>query len=440
MKKVIRFEGINKEFSEFAGLKFFDSLFTKICSESFFKAILPNYRGIKSKSQKIKSLIHSFLCGADCLSDLDYLRDDIVFSELTGDGIASTTAGDFLRSFRKGDIETLQDSLMDQAFKLRGLKNPNYRDFTLTMDSTPHPQFGKKMEGVAYNYKSNWCLDSQNAYDEYGFHYAHEVRPGSTYSGNGAEPLIRKIFKKVPPNVRRFFRADSAFGRLTVYNELINANVKFAIVLKKNIYENILDLNLNTINWKKEKFKFFDRDECEMADAFYPLKGLAGGLSHLRVIFVRVPLPENLAKKENLEDIIYNGYRYYALVTNIWQHEQHMKKIIFFYRKRANVENFIREIKNGLDLKHYPCKKINANKAYGIFGAMAYNLQRFASFFINPKGGCFSKKVRNTLIRIPGQVVRHARSLTIKINYRIKEVLDKFEQFFNFSRVFFDST
>ncbi|MFK7873241.1 MAG: transposase, partial [Oligoflexales bacterium] len=46
-------------------------------------------------------------------------------------------------------------------------------------------------------------------------------------------------------------------------------------------------------------------------------------------------------------------------------------------RKRGHCENFIRELKNGLDLHHYPCQKLNANRAYGSIAAISYNLMRF---------------------------------------------------------------
>jgi hypothetical protein len=48
------------------------------------------------------------------------------------------------------------------------------------------------------------------------------------------------------------------------------------------------------------------------------------------------------------------------------------------------IENFIRELKNGLDLHHYPCQKLSANKAYGLMAAFAYNLMRYVAVKENP--------------------------------------------------------
>ncbi|MBP9706169.1 MAG: transposase [Oligoflexales bacterium] len=64
-----------------------------------------------------------------------------------------------------------------------------------------------------------------------------------------------------------------------------------------------------------------------------------------------------------------------------------------FYKKRGNAENFIRELKNGFDIQHFPCLKLNANKAYGLLAAFAYNLMRFSSWTLGCKTPRFSNKV-----------------------------------------------
>lgn len=100
------------------------------------------------------------------------------------------------------------------------------------------------------------------------------------------------------------------------------------------------------------------------------------------------------------------------------------EKVIEFYRGRANAENFIKEQKNGFDFHHFPCQKLDANRVYGLVGTLAYNMTRFLSFFIS-ENGCFSKKVRNKLIKLPCQVVYHARKLKIRFNKKTKEVVEK---------------
>jgi hypothetical protein len=117
------------------------------------------------------------------------------------------------------------------------------------------------------------------------------------------------------------------------------------------------------------------------------------------------------------------------------------EEVIEFYRGRANAENFIKEQKNGHDFHHFPFKKLSANQAYGLVGKIAYNMMRFLSFFISNQG-CFSKRVRNKLIKLPCQVVRHARRLTVRFSYKTKEVIEKILEDMNtiFCKVVYNSS
>lgn len=61
------------------------------------------------------------------------------------------------------------------------------------------------MEGLGYNYKDEWCLDSQVIFDELGFCWDLELRPGSTKSGVGASEQSR-----YPSYEMRLDRHDAA--------------------------------------------------------------------------------------------------------------------------------------------------------------------------------------------------------------------------------------
>lgn len=421
--KSIAIESINKDFSALGGLKIYDFMYNSLKISDEVEKLLPikkKNNGITQKN-KFKTITSSFLCGADCLDDLEWLRIDNLFKQLNGGAMAAITAGDFLRSFDKRSIELLQNAHINLALKIRTAIKPNYKNFELSIDSTPHIQTGLKMEGLEWDYKNNWGLNSQNAYDQFGFSYGFDLRPGATYSGNGAGNMIRNIFNQVGNQMKKYLRADSAYCNLEVMNSVINQNGKFALAMRENVYKPILRSNKNTMKWKKTKLNFFESDQCEISNAVYAKKGLAGGLGALRVVFIRAPKQD--LNSNNYDDVI-DGYRYFAIATNIFQHEWKDIKVINFYRKRANCENFIKEQKYGMDFKHFPCKKLNANKVYGLIGSIAYNMMRLSSFLIDEKRGCLSKKIRKLLLEIPCQLVSHARRLTVKMNFKRKEVFD----------------
>jgi len=43
------------------------------------------------------------------------------------------------------------------------------KNLVLDIDSTSHVQSGNKIEGVAWNYKKEWCLDTQEIFNQLGF-------------------------------------------------------------------------------------------------------------------------------------------------------------------------------------------------------------------------------------------------------------------------------
>jgi hypothetical protein len=299
------------------------------------------------------------------------------------------------------------------------------------MDSTPHEHFAKKMEGMSYNYKDMWCLDSQNAFDQYGFSYLFDLRPGNTFSGKDAELWIHKIFSKAPSGLERWFRADSAYGSFKIFEALQVKNVKFAIVLRENLARYVRKKNANLLNWKKTKLRFFNSSECEVAMGHYPIKQLG----ELRVVFLRAP-------KENPQlDFLEDPYRYYSIVTNVDASEMSEEEVLDFYRQRATAENYIKEQKYGYDFLNFPCQKLKANKVFGIVGTLAHNLMRVLSFCMDQKKksvkgkdgkiktveqlGYFAKRVRNKLIKIACRVVRSARRIKLRLNRQNKEVLER---------------
>ena len=105
--KFMSLESINKDFSSFGGIKIYDQMYNLLNIESYLSSLLS-----RAQIHKLKTLLFSFICGADCLDDLDWLRLDSLFCNVTNNGIASTTAGEFLRLFNTQSIKELEQLLI----------------------------------------------------------------------------------------------------------------------------------------------------------------------------------------------------------------------------------------------------------------------------------------------------------------------------------------
>ena len=77
---------------------------------------------------------------------------------------AARTLGDYLRDFSEENLADLNRFLSRMSLSLLHTleqKMPEQHKpgkMCLDIDSTDHPQSGNKIEGVAWNYKNNWCL------------------------------------------------------------------------------------------------------------------------------------------------------------------------------------------------------------------------------------------------------------------------------------------
>ena len=161
-----------------------------------------------------------------------------------------------------------------------------------------------------------------------------------------------------------------------------------------------------------KKIRFHDGRDCEIGQTFYwPRRSK----KMVRVVFLRA-VKEGEQKKGLFGDVQYD---YVAWATSLGEHEMANEKVIELYRGRADCENFIRELKHGYDLEHYPCQKLLANKAYAMIGAFAYTLMRYAGFLSNPVNPHFSKAIRFRMINLACIVVRHARSIVFRFNLKV---------------------
>ena len=276
------------------------------------------------------------------------------------------------------------------------------------------------MEGVEPIYKGYLALGTMQVFDEHGLQYWNDVWPGTTHTAHGVADIIHNVLNQMPKSAyykrqRRYARADAGYSNPSFFNACIAKNVGFVV----RLHDNMLKPQLGKfLTWKvqnpntENRIKFYDGGrEAEIGETYYRPENCA---ESLRVVCLR-------AVKKGHEAVLFKqvqDYDYFAFITNIGAHEKSAEALIKFYRKRGNAENYIRELKYGFDLKHYPCLKLTANKAYGLIAAFAHNLMRFLSLRECASRPQFSKAIRFRFIHLPVQVVRHAGEVTFRFMRR----------------------
>jgi hypothetical protein len=395
----------DKNVSSLGGLLLFRQLLAAFRLAARVGEALPRQRIASGASgfDKFQALLLGFVSGAECLDDMDNLRNDPVFLEVNGALVGSTSYGDFLRKFSGFHLQRLNQELCRLAGECH-TRSGSAERLIRDIDSTGHEQHGEKMEGLAYNYKQEWGLDSIEVFDQKGFLYHLDVREGNAFTADDAPFVISEVARHLPRQTARqrpLLRADSGYCNNAVFQACEQNNFGFLVAMRENLYSPLLR---RRIKWRSAKGQAFEEEQAEIGESLYYSKLCE---KVFRVIFIRRPL------KGEREIIADWHWTYQAYITTESSSELSAEDAIELYRKRGNAENFIRELKNGFDLHHFPCQKLNANRAYGLIAAFAYNFMRFVGTVMSPSKPMFSRRIRFILVNLACQVVRRARRTVV---------------------------
>ena len=399
-----------------------------------FKKCLP--RRISNNSYPTEvfalSVLAGFLHGQDSIDDQEEFDNDPGIESFLGETPKPRAIGDWLRDFTDEDISRLKKFLHMQAMHYRK-RIAKDRALILDMDSTSHVQHGDKMEGLAWNYKQQWCLDSLVTFDEAGLAHGMELRPGNTFSSVGAADQLSECSVGLRFNEEKYYRADSAFCNEDVIRTCLRLGYKFTITAHENMGWRTGKNEIT--NWKKWEYSLEDRikaekrkkslPECEVGHYLYQ-PGWSDSL-RLTVVVVRTK-SQDLSLLNEMGGI----WEHYAVVTNQSTYTHTDQQIMEHHRKRGNGENFIREEKYNFDLKHFPCLKLKANHVYGLLALIAHNFLRAIAVIHRPDKPHFAKKLRRKFVFIPGRLVKHARTLRMKIPKRFESEVARLIQAWRF--------
>jgi hypothetical protein len=431
----LRLQPTRQHLTSAAGLGTLIESFDSSALKPPFSKCLPERTSHRSMGSYRLGLIQlaSFMYGHDCLADLEEFREDKTLEQvMRGETVAPRTMGDFLRDFESENIEKLNCFLPVQAKSYRiQLEKMLKKEFKprlaphLSIDSTGHVQSGKKMEGLAYNYKDEWGLDSQVIFDELGLCWDFELRPGNTKSGVGAADQIRRAFSSYKFNDEKYLSGDAAYCSQEIITTCMSVGAKFTFTANQattgweNHIQEITDWQPYVYSASAKKYA---------ADNNIKLPEIELGHFYWRPSWndvLRLPIVVKRTRKTDQLSLIEGEWNHYGIVTNLPLITWSLQEVIEHHNKRGNAENFIREEKYGYDLKHFPCLELKANHAYGGLAMVAHNILRWAAIHENPSRPRFAKGFRRKFIYIPGKLVSHARLLVLKVSQKYFEEVNR---------------
>lgn len=415
-----------------------------------FKKCLPERISHRSAGSYLLALMvmAGHIHGVEALADLADIKDDPYIQELFKDEVAAVrTIGDFLRDFEPEHTmrlnlfldrmaRTLFQSLqanLDERFKPR--------DLIVDMDSTYHEHFGEQIEGVAWNYKKEWSLETQVAFNSLGFCHSVLLRPGNTKSGTEAAEQLENIFTDMLKAAERrhsglyYFRADSAYCCQEVIKVCMKKGLHFTITAHDGTTGWKDRLEHEGIDWKPWIYTQEDLSRAKEREEELPTVEVgrffwAPSWSKQTLLFPIVvkrtwkPLRDekhqgDLFAPDTIKEL--GEWVYYAVVTNFNLAQWSLQSVLEHHAKRGNSENFVKEEKYNFKLKNFPCQKLLANHAWILLAQVAHNMIRWIAMMDRPEKPHYSKKIRNKYVFIAGRVVSHAKTITLRVMRSVYE-------------------
>ncbi len=370
----------------------------------------------------ILAIIFALIAGIPRLKKTKILQGNGSFQQIIG--LKSFPYASSLRRFLKRANHTIiqgvtrtHNYLRQKMFYAQSPKTSLLFD----LDSSVITIYGKFIEEakVGYNpykrgarsYHPLFCFEANSRDSWYSI-----LRPGDTGSSTGVVEFFNECLNKLPTYIYRIrVRADTGFYSLKLIELLEEKNIGYVIVARIT----------KPIKWQLEGLRYHRfRKDWAAAELHYAPHNWK---KPRRFIVIRRPLPEKDSEQLTLFTI--QRYSYQVFVTNL---PLKPENVWYFYRGRALIEKYIRELKENFALAKIPTNNFLANQFYFHLLLLAYNIVNwFKRICLPPRfHNATLETIRSEFLVIPARLVKTGNRNTLKIpaEYISKQFLENIIQ------------
>lgn len=410
------------------------------------------------ESDHVMNIAYNLLSGGTCLEDLEVRRNDIAYMDcLNAIRVPDpTTAGDFLRRFDEETILDLMEINNQNSQKIwrSANKGKKMELAILDIDGKLVETHGEYKEGLDITYKKFWGFSTLILTEmTTGVHLYIVNRSGNVLSQEDCKQWIDKAIDLLLENFEKvIIRGDSAYY-LTKYLDEWSKRVDF--IFSVDQYEKYIEKaeSIENKGWNEleRAEKNIERDhrhenvkERVIAERKYTqIKQRTEYVSEYRNQPSKSQKEYRMVVVRQLKEKLVGGllegefYQYFQYITSI--EDEEAKKILKLIRKRFNHENKIEQLANGVYAFKMPAKEFNANWAYMVIAAMAWNMKCWLGLLMNGINTEIGNKLisvefkrfQNWIINIPCQIIKSERYVVFKImsySLFLKELIELTEK------------
>lgn len=379
--------------------------------------------------------------GGDCIDDFDYLREDEGLAELIGHKLPSSAAArKFLyafhddekveqaqqerlpgqRAYIPGENEALEGlgQVNRDLIQAVGQRCPDQKIGTFDQDSTI-VESSKREAQPTYEGDRGY-QPMLGVWAEMNLVLADEFRDGNVPAMMSPLTVAKRGFAAMPPTVEEFYyRADSASHESTLIDWLCDEEreggpagfigMAISARMTQPLREAVEAVDAN--NWKA-----LANSEVEVirecADVVFVSNHEAQNKQSkpLRYVAIRV--------RRRQGELFADGSsaKHFAVVTNIW--DWTARKLIEWHREKAGTIEAVHDVlKNELAAGVMPCGRFGANAAWLRVAVISHNILTALKRLALPPEliSARPKRLRFLIFNTAGQVVYHARKMTLRL-------------------------
>jgi len=401
------------------------------------------------ESDHVLNIAYNVLFGAERLEDIELRRKDRVVLDALGTPSLPdpTTAGDFCRRFDEDSNAALIEAVNETRLRVWAQQPESFRSGTARIDAdgTIVPTTGECKEGMDISYNGTWGYSALLvSLANTGEPLYLKNRPGNRPSHEG----VIELFDQAIALCRRggfedvLLRGDTDFSLTTELDRWNADGVRFvfgydaranliaqAASISQEAYHELARCAEEVLRQRPGNVK----DEIVRERGYKVIRTTCEEVVDFDYQPVSCQQPYRVvALKKNLsvekgEAVLFDDIRYFFYITNDW--DLSSDEVVEEARQRCNQENLIAQLKGGVRALHAPVNTLQANWAYMIMAALAWNLKAWIALLVpvSPRWAAAHLEQRRRLltmdfrtfvaaiIHIPCQIIRTAR----RIRYRV---------------------
>ena len=379
---------------------------------------------------KVVALVAGMVACAHTLEAMDLLRHGAMGRLFTA-GRAPSTLGTFLRAFTFGyvrQLDAVASRFLVNLVELTPLLTDADQVAYLDIDDTIKPTFGYQKQGAGYGYCGvkglNALVTVVSTPVDAPVIVATRLRRGSTNSPRGAARLVADALVTAANTGATgvvSVRADSAYHGHAVVATARTGGARFSITARMDPAVTRAITQIPDQAWVPIKYAhaIFDEDENRwVSDAQVAEITFTAFTSRRKSEHVKARLIVRRVKRLDPKQVpagqgeLFSIWRHHAVFTDS---RESMLAAEATHRDHAIIEQVFADLKSGL-LARLPSGQFNANGAWLVLAAIAFNLTRAAGSLASRfHAKATTATIRAQLITVPARIAHSARRTRIHL-------------------------